>query len=198
MELKFTKSTTCKIAARGRWGETAAAWMGLSFFLRMVHYFGFLNLRDVPGFEIFFSVVLALAISVGFILMLKLPRLTQPMVAAGLVAAFAGNYLFVERMNFGGILSALALAAMAGLIIAAILGYIPDRKWLLWTGIGALGIRVLFVDLFGWILPLLKLQFAGSIPAASNLFGVAAIAAFCAALLLKGPETAKAEPEETE
>ena len=62
MELKLSKSMTCRLAAKGKWGEYAAAWMGLSFFLRMVYYFGFMNLKDVPGFEIVFSVVLPLLI----------------------------------------------------------------------------------------------------------------------------------------
>ena len=58
MELNVSKSMTCRLAAKGRWGESAAAWMGLSFFLRMVYYFGLKNLNDVPVFEIIFSVVL--------------------------------------------------------------------------------------------------------------------------------------------
>ena len=185
MKLQFEKTMTCRLAARGKWGNAAAAWMGLSFFLRMVHYFGLKNLRDLPGMEIFFSVVLALAISAGFILMLKLPMLSHPLAAAGLTAGFAVNYFLTEQMNFGGIVSAIAVLAMAGMILAAVLGYIPERKWLLWTGLGALGIRMLFVDLFGWILPLLKLRFAGAVSTVSNLFGVLAIAALCAALRLK-------------
>ena len=188
MELKFEKNTDCRVAARGKWGSAAAAWMGLSFFLRMVYYFGLRNLKDVPGFEIIFSVVLALAVSVAFILMLKLPRLNHPMAAAGLAGAFAVDYFLTEQMSFGGIVSALAVLAMAGLIVAAVLGYVPERKWLLWTGLGALGIRVLFVDLFGWVLPLLKLQFAGIIPSASNLCGVLAFASLCAALRLRKAE----------
>lgn len=188
MELKFEKNMTCKLAARGKWGNAAAAWMGLSFFLRMVYYFGLKNLNDVPGFEIFFSVVLPLAVSVAFILMLKLPKLNHPMAAAGLAAGFAVNYFLTEQMGFGGILSGLGVLAMAALIVAAVLGYVPERKWLLWTGLGAMGIRVLFVDLFGWVLPLLKLQFSGAIPAASNLFGVLAIASLCAAMRLRKAE----------
>ena len=77
MNLKLSKTTTCRLNARGTWGERAAAWMGLSFFLRMVYYFGFMNLKDVPTGEIVFSVVLALAISVAFILMLKLKKLLK-------------------------------------------------------------------------------------------------------------------------
>ena len=188
MELKWNKSMTCRLAAKGRWGEAAAAWMGLSFFLRMVYYFGLKNLNDVPAFEIVFSVVLPLAVSVAFILMLKLPKLNHPIAAAGLALAFAVNYFFAEQMNFGGVVSGILVLGMAGLVLAAVLGYIPERKWLLWAGMAAVGFRALFVDLFGYILPLSQLKLFAYIPKASNLFGVVAIACLCAALRLRKAE----------
>ncbi len=188
MELKLSKSMTCRVSAKGSWGERAAAWMGLSFFLRMVYYFGFMNLNDIPGFEIAFSVVLPIAVSVVFILMLKLPKLSHPLAAAGLALAFAVNYFFAERMNVGGVLSGILVLAMAGLILAAVLGYIPERKWLLWAGMAVLGVRVLFVDLFGYVLPLSKLKLIAYIPKAANLFGVLAISCLCAALKLQKAE----------
>ena len=184
MELKLSKSMTCRLAARGNWGERAAAWMGLSFFLRMVYYFGFMNMNDIPGFEIVFSVVLPLIISVTFILVLKLPKFSHPIAAAALAMAFAVNYFFAERMNFGGVVTGILVLAMAGLILAAVLGYIPERKWLLWAGMAVLGVRILFVDLFGYVLPLSELKLIAYIPKASNLFGVAAICCLCPALRL--------------
>ena len=188
MNLKLSKTTTCRLNARGIWGERAAAWMGLSFFLRMVYYFGLKNLNDIPGFEIAFSVVLPLIISVAFILVLKLPKLTYPMAAAGLAVAFAVNYFFTEQMNFGGVLCAILVLAMAGMILAAILGYIPERKWLLWTGMAVVAFRLLFVDVIGYILPLTELKLIAYIPRASNLFGVFSLASLCAALELKKAE----------
>lgn len=188
MNLKLEKTSTCRLAARGKWGNGAAAWMGLSFFLRMVHYFGLVNLRDVPAMEVAFSVVLPLVVSVAFILLLKLQKLTHPIGAAVLACLFAVNYFLAQQMHFGGILSGIGVLVMALAILAAVLGYIPERKWLLWTGLGALGIRILFVDLFGWILPLLKLDLALPIPTISNLFGVMAIASLCAALRVKKAE----------
>ena len=188
MKLKLSKSMTCDLGAGSTWGQRAAAWMGLSFFLRMVYYFGFMNLKDVPTVEIVFSVVLALAISVAFILMLKLKKLNHPMAAAGLGLAFAVNYFLTERMNFGGVVSAILVLAMAGMILAAVLGYIPERKWLLWTGMAVVVFRVLFVDLFGYLLPLSELKVIAYIPRASNLFGVMALACLCAALELKQAE----------
>lgn len=188
MKLKLSKSMTCDLGAAGTWGQRAAAWMGLSFFLRMVYYFGFMNLKDVPTGEIVFSVVLALTISVAFILVLKLKKLNHPMAAAGLCVAFAVNYFLTEQMNFGGVVSAILVLAMAGMILAAVLGYVPERKWLLWTGMAVVVFRLLFVDVFGYILPLTELKLIAYIPRASNLFGVLAVACICAALELKKAE----------
>ena len=188
MELKLSKSMTCRVAAEGRWGNAAAAWMGLSFFLRMVYYFGLQNMNDVPPFEIGFSVVLPLLISVAFILCLKLEKLNYPIAIAGLGLAFAVNGFLNEPMSVGVVLSAVLVLAMAGLILAAVLGYIPERKWLLWAGMAVLGFRALFVDLFGYILPLGDWQIVAWIPMASNLCGVAALSALCAALKLEKAE----------
>ena len=188
MELNVSKYMTCRLAAKGRRGESAAAWMGLSFFLRMVYYFGLKNLNDVPVFEIIFSVVLPLAISVAFILMLKLQKLTHPVAAGGLAVAFAVNYFLAEQMNVWGVLSGILVLGVAGLILAAVLGYVPERKWLLLAGSAAIGFRVVLVDLFGYILPLSQWKLVAYIPRASNLFGVLAIACLGAALRLRKKE----------
>ena len=185
MKLKLSKSMTCDLGAAGTWGQRAAAWMGLSFFLRMVYYFGFMNLKDVPTGEIIFSVVLALAISVAFILVLKLKKLNHPMAAAGLCVAFGVNYFLTERMNFGGVVSGILVLAMAGMILAAVLGYIPERKWLLWTGMAVVAFRLLFVDVFGYILPLSELKPFAYIPFASNACGLIAICYLSGALRLR-------------
>ena len=185
MELKLSKSMDCRMAARGRWGNYAAAAMGASFFLRIVHYFAMVNLYDVPGFEIFFCVVLPLIVSVGFILMLKLPKLNHPLAGGILAVVYAVDYFFCEQMNFGGVVSGLLLLAAAGLILAAVLGYIPERKWLLWAAAAALAVRIVFVDVFGYILPLTELKLFAYIPMASNLFGLAAICFLAPSLRLR-------------
>lgn len=188
MELKLAKTMSCRVAARGRWGNYAAASMGLSFFLRMVYYFGLMNFNDIPGSEIVFRVVLPLAVSIAFILMLKVKALNQPILAGVMAAAFAVNYFFAETMSFGGIVSGVLVLALAALILAAILGYVPERKWLLWAAAAVLAFRVLFVDLFGYILPLSELKIVAYIPMCSNLFGVAAVCFLCSALRLRKAE----------
>lgn len=185
MELKLSKTMTCRLAARGKWGNAAAAWMGLSFFLRMVYYFGLVNLKDVPGMEIAFCVVLPLGVSVALILMLKLPRLNHPVAAAAIAGLYAVNYFFAEQMNAAGILSGILVLALAGLIAAAVMGYVPERKWLLWAAMAVFLFRAVFVDLFGHILPFSGWKIVAYIPRAANLFGVSAIASLCAALRLR-------------
>ena len=185
MELKLSKTTPCSLEPEGKWSHRAAAWMGLAFFLRMVYYFGLKNLNDIPGGEFFFSAVLPLIISVAFILLLKLPKLpvlNYPITAASLSIAVAVNYFLAERMTFGGVLSGMLILAVAGGILAAVLGYIPQRKWLLWGAMAALVFRVLFVDLFGYILPLTEIDLIAYIPMAANLFGAAAVCCLSAAL----------------
>ena len=185
MNLNLRKIMSCRLCANTTWGQRAAAWMGLSFFLRMVYYFGFMNLNDISGFEIAFSVILPLTVSVVFILMLKFPRLSHPLAGAALALVFAVNYFFTEQMNFGGIFTGILLLSLGGMALAAALGFIPQRRWILWAAMGVLLLRFLLVDLFGYILPLSELKLIAYIPRASNFFGVAAISCLCAALKLR-------------
>ena len=188
MELKLEKNMSCRLAARGRWGNLAAAWMGLSFFLRMVFYFGLTNFNDLGASELIFRVTLPLLISVAFILVLKIKALGDPRIAAGQALAFGINYFLAENMSFGGIVSGILVLALAGLILAAVLGYVPERKWLLWASAGVLAFRLIFVDLLGYILPLGELKLFAYIPLASNACGVAALSSLSAALRLRKAE----------
>ena len=134
------------------------------------------------------SLVLALLVSVTFILMLKLGRLGIPLLGAGLCLAYAVLYFFAETMNVPGILSGICVLALAVLILLAVLGYVPEQKLLLRAGMVALAVRVLLVDLIGYILPLAQWNIIGWVPKASNLFAVVAMVSLCAALKLEKAE----------
>ena len=188
MELKFKKTMSCRLASRGKWGNLAAAWMGLSFFLRMVWYFGLMNFNDLSGAEIALRVVLPLLISVGFILMMKIKAFSLPLASGITAVVYAVSYFFCETMTLGGILSGILLLATSGLILAAVLGYVPERKWLIWAGVVTLIFRLLFVDLLGYILPLSELKLFAYIPMASNGAGLIAICFLCSALRLRKAE----------
>ena len=185
MELKLAKNMSCRLAARGKWGNLAAAWMGLSFFLRMVFYFGLTNFNDLGASELIFRVALPLLISVAFILVLKINALGIPLAAGVLSVLFAVNYFLAENMSLGGVVSGILVLALAGLILAAVLGYVPQRKWLLWAAVGVLAFRLIFVDLLGYILPLSEIRPFAYIPMASNGCGLIAICYLACALRLR-------------
>lgn len=172
----------CVIDANSRWGNYAAACMGGAFFLRMVHYFGLVNLRDVSGFEIAFGLVLPLLLSAALILVLKLPGLNIPIVTAGLAAAGAVSYFFTAQMNAGGIISGILQLATAVLLVLACLGYLPRAEYAVIAGFVTLVFRVLVVDLFGFILPLAEFAPAAYVSQCANLFSLAALAMLCPAL----------------
>ena len=71
------------------------------------------------------------------------------------------------------------------LILAAVLGYVPERKWLIWAALVTAGFRLLFVDLLGYILPLSELKPFAYIPQASNGCGLIAICFLACALRLR-------------
>lgn len=188
MELKFEKTMSCRLAARGKWGNLAAAWMGLSFFLRMVYYFGLMNFNDLGGFEIGFRVAVPLLISVAFILMLKIKLFGTPLIAGIVACVYAVSYFFAENMGIAGVVSGILVLLCAVLILLSALGYVPERKWLIWAGLASLLFRVVFVDLFGYILPLSEIKLAGYIPMASNMCGVIAVSFLCSAMRLRKGE----------
>ena len=185
MKLKLEKNTSCRLACRGKWGNLAAAWMGLSFFLRMVWYFGLVNFNDLTIGEIVLRVAIPLLISISFILMLKIKAFGLPMAAGVTALVYAVSYFFCETMTFGGVLSGLALLATTGLILAAVMGYVPERRWLIWAALATVAIRLLFVDLLGYILPLSELKLFAYIPFASNACGLIAICYLCPSLRLR-------------
>jgi putative exporter of polyketide antibiotics len=86
------------------------------------------------------------------------------------------------------VLSGIALLAVAGLILAAVLGYVPERKWLIWSALAVAAVRLLFVDLLGYILPLSELKPFAYIPFASNACGLIAVCYLAPALRLRKAE----------
>ncbi len=192
MELKLTKAMSCRVAVKGRWGNRAAAMMGVSFFLRMVYYFGLRNLRDVPTMEVVFSVVLPLLLGMAFLLTLKLFRLnlklsepTQTRIVGVLAMAAALNYPLAAGIRLDEVVSDVLVLGLGVLLLGACEGYVPQRKWLLWVAVGTLAFRVLFVDLVGYILPLSQWDILGYLPQCANLFLTAALCCLAPALRLR-------------
>lgn len=179
LNLNQTQGVVYTLDPGSKWCAYAAASMGIAFFLRIACYFAFSNLRDIGAFEIVFSLVLPVCLSAAFILTLKIPKLRNPLVLPIISAAIAVNYFLSAELSFSGILcGVLQLCAAATLMMAA-LGKLPNVSVAVTAGIAAIIFRVLFVDLFGFILPLTEFSPAVYLNQSYHLFALAAIAFLC-------------------
>ena len=153
----------------------AAACMGGSFFLRMVYYFGLMNLRDIGGFELFFGLILPCLTAVVFVLALKIPVLNRNVVFLTLAAIAAVNYFFTASLGVSGVVSGILQLAAVILFGAVCLSLPVDRAWLRIAGAAVLAFRVIFVDLFGFLLPLGEFAPIPYVARCADLFSLAAL-----------------------
>ena len=182
--MNLTKRVRCHIRMDSQWAQLSAVCMGLSIFLRTVYYFGLINLRDLGGFNVTMQVILPMAVAAGYLLMIKALRINSPTLFGGLVALYAANYMLIMDGSGTAIAGAILLVATAALFVGTGMGYIPDRMPLILAGIATFVFRFLVVDLMTYILPLSQFHPISYLPEASNLFGLAAIAAMCPAVQL--------------
>ncbi len=165
----------CTIAAESKWATYSAAAMGISFFLRMVYYFGLVNLRDVGGMELFFGLILPVLTALVFIAALKIPALRLNLVFLVLAAIVSIDYFFTTALSVSGVISGILQLAAAALFGAVCLGVVPQAQYLPLAGLAVLAFRVVFVDLFGLILPLNELALFQYVAQCANLFSMAAL-----------------------
>lgn len=76
--MNLKQYTRYQIDFDSKWIDTCSALMGLSFFLRIVYYFGLVSLRDVNIIELITSVIVGILLCGGFVVCLKCLRLNAP------------------------------------------------------------------------------------------------------------------------
>jgi hypothetical protein len=158
--------------------------MGVSVFIRTVYFFGLINLRDLGGFSLVMEVILPMLIAAGYLVMIKALRLNSPTLFGGLIGVYALNYLILMNKDAAGILGGILLIATAGTFIATGMGYVPMRWPVLVCACTLAAFRFIFIDLFGYLLPLSEFHPVAYLPEASNLFGFLAVALMAPALLV--------------
>lgn len=135
---------------KGKWARFCGVMMSASFFLRIVYYFGLKNLRDIPGSEIFATMILGLVLCAGFVVVLNYLRLNAPGVY-GILGCAHCLLLIIGNFSSGSVLrivlSVLFYALCALVLLATIAGYLPGR--LLSAGLFFLAVlvRLLAYDL---------------------------------------------------
>ena len=93
---------------KGKWAQPSAILMGLSFFLRIVSYFGLRFLSDWTFFDVLFQVFLPLFLSGTYVVLIRAVHLNAPGMY-GLIGAGLSILTFLWSFSSGNILYILLL-----------------------------------------------------------------------------------------
>lgn len=148
--MKLKKYNQYQMDMRGKWTQFCGIMMGCSFFLRIVYYFGLINLRDVAGSEIFATMLLGLVLCATFVIVLNYLRLNAPGIY-GILGAVQCLLLIIGNFSGGSVLrivlSILWYTFAAVVLLATIGGYLPGRVFSSVLFFASVLIRFAFFDL---------------------------------------------------
>ena len=105
--------------------------VGISFFLRVLYYFGIVNLQDIGGGEIFLSLILPLLLCSAFIVLFRVLRWNAPGIYAIIGSAVCILLLIwnFSTGDFWRILFSIFLYIVAAvLLLATAGGYLPLKE----------------------------------------------------------------------
>ena len=138
------------IPANNKHIKTACTLMGLSFFLRMLYFFGLTDLNTVSGMKWTFELILPALACGGFIVLIGVLQWNHPGICGILCSAML---LFLAIGNIGCgdalriVLSLVGYTLSAGLLFLTIGGYFPIRaifNSFMWL---SAGVRLFLFDL---------------------------------------------------
>lgn len=151
-----------QIHFRGKWFMPCVLLMGLSFFTRIVYYFGLTNLNDCGFGELLFSMALPILVSGAYIVLLSALKWNAPGIY-GILGAILCVLLVIWSFSSGNalriVLSLLVYLAAGGILIATVGGFLPGRLLSSALFLVPLVCRFFFCDLgklgiFEWVLEL--------------------------------------------
>ena len=115
---------------KGKWAQPSAVLMGLSFFLRIVCFFGLRFLSDWTFFDVVFQIFLPLLLSGAYVVLIRALRLNAPGLY-GLIGAGLCVLMFLWSFSSGSIwyiLLCLVFYTAAGVVLLATSGgYLPGK-----------------------------------------------------------------------
>ncbi len=148
--MQLRQYTRYQVDFSSKWTASFGVLMGLSFFLRIVHYFGLTSLRDVGIIELLTSGLIGIFLCGGTVVCLNVLHRNAPGLY-GIVGALQCLLVFVVTCttgNLGRIILALIWYALTTLILLITVGgYLPGKLLaVLMFGVSVV-IRLLFFDL---------------------------------------------------
>lgn len=155
---------------RGRWLMPSKLLMGLSFFLRIVYYFGLTSFADHSFGEVLFWMVLPLLTCGAYIVVMSSLKLSNPGIY-GILGAAMCLLLIIWSFSTGDalriVLSILCYLIAGVVLLATSMGYLPGKLLSSVMFAVLLACRVLFyrsgLGLFDWFLEVSVLTMLASI-----------------------------------
>ena len=114
----------CEMDLEGRSAAASLVLMGLFFFLRVLYYFGVVNLKDVGVGELICSGILPMVLAVGYLVLLRCVKWNAPLAYGGFGVLFC-VFLIVWGFSMDGavhivfhtLFLVLGIAALAGICL---------------------------------------------------------------------------------
>lgn len=148
MQLK--KYARYQVDFSSKWTTSFGVLMGLSFFLRIVYYFGLKSLRDVGFIELLTSALVGIILCGGTVVMLNVLRRNAPGLY-GIIGAVQCLLVFVVTCttgNWGRIILALVWYTLTAVILLiTVSGKLPGRLLAALMFALCVVVRLLFFDL---------------------------------------------------
>lgn len=148
--MNLKQYTSYQIDFNSKWISACGAIMGLSFFLRIVYYFGLMSLRDVGIIELLISMIAGILLCGGMVVCLNCMRMNAP----GLYGiAGAAQCLMLIILSFGTGSAIRIVLAILWYVLAAIIllmtvgGYLPGKLLASLMFFIPAGVRFFFFDI---------------------------------------------------
>lgn len=180
--MKLERTMRFRVDFKKPWAQYSAALMGLFVFLRAVCFFACRNMAEVPSGELWLHLIIPLALGIAYIGLLRGAQLNVPVVYGGAGAAYC-LLMIVYNLQYGasfGVILAVIWYILAALVLlATVLGFLPNRLYMTIAFAVAVALQLLTGRAGSY---LTELQIGILLRESSNLFGTAAFACLAPAL----------------
>jgi hypothetical protein len=168
--MKLKQYVRYQMNFRGRWLMPAKVLMGLSFFLRIVYYFGLTTFADHSFGEVLFFMILPLLICGAFIVTMSSLKLNAPPaygIIGGLMCLLLVIWSFFCGDTLRTVLAVLVYLASGAILVLTSMGYLPGKLLSSLLFAVPLACRILFyregIALFDWCLEISVLTMLASL-----------------------------------
>ena len=147
---------------KSKWATRCAALLGVSLFIRVVYFFGIMNLTECGAGQVLFDMILTMGLCVGFLVMFSALRRNAPGLYALMGAGFC-LLLMISTFSSGNalriVLAILGYLLAGGVLVITVSGYLPGKllssvMFLLPMAVRLLAFDLGKIGLFTWVIEL--------------------------------------------